>query len=316
LKLGEIPPEERASWSFHKLLRWHLDNGTRPAGRPGNPGRQWSTKQFANALGNVGERTVHNYKIGATIPADIESIERELFENKVDYSDWRQEIRSVWSLAKQQRDAGKHTPIAEEIHKSAVRQRSRAIDPQPIIPSPRNRVPHCAELALSTTQGSSNARFDVLAELFFGRQTIRVDKLVAEYGVSEALLYLATKGCIPEEGSRLGDLAKRAGIRPESGKWRITGPHDEKGALTGSPLGHEVLCRMKQTIEGSITGVSLTVHVLRDNINVTLLEENPRDSFNKDAILRIFLKKCIARGDGTVELSRAILQWGKGDGVK
>ncbi len=90
---------ERTGWGFARLLDWHLTRGTRPAGSPETPGRQWTNKEFASRLGND-ERTVRNWRTGRNVPSEIVSIERELFGDNPSYGDWQTELREAHRLAK------------------------------------------------------------------------------------------------------------------------------------------------------------------------------------------------------------------------
>ncbi len=54
---------------FASLLRYHMQVGTRPAGKHGTGA--WSVKALARAIGDISPRTVENYRNGSTLPADI-----------------------------------------------------------------------------------------------------------------------------------------------------------------------------------------------------------------------------------------------------
>lgn len=69
---------KRSELSFGELLDWHLLHGTRPADSKTPSGRSWGNADFSYALG-VDERSVRNWRSGRNYPADVSSIERELF---------------------------------------------------------------------------------------------------------------------------------------------------------------------------------------------------------------------------------------------
>src|SRR5258708_541379 len=91
--------DERARWSFARLLDWHLTRGTRPTGDPDTPGRQWTNKELASRLGND-ERSVRNLRTGRNVPPEIVSIERELFGDNPGYAAWRAELREAHRVAR------------------------------------------------------------------------------------------------------------------------------------------------------------------------------------------------------------------------
>ncbi len=91
--------DERAHWSFARLLDWHLTRGTRPTGDLDKPGRQWTNKDLASRLGND-ERTIRNWRTGRNVPPEIVSIERELFGDNPGYAAWRAELREAHRVAR------------------------------------------------------------------------------------------------------------------------------------------------------------------------------------------------------------------------
>jgi tetratricopeptide (TPR) repeat protein len=91
--------DERAHWSFARLLDWHLTRGTRPTGDLDTPGRQWTNKELASRLGND-ERTIRNWRSGRNVPPEIVSIERELFGDNLGYASWRAELREAHRSAR------------------------------------------------------------------------------------------------------------------------------------------------------------------------------------------------------------------------
>ena len=83
---------DRTRWTFGQLLGWHLLRGTRPGGKIDHPGRKWSAKAFADAVG-FGDRTVRYWLRNEHLPPETETIERVLFSNDACYAEWRLELR-------------------------------------------------------------------------------------------------------------------------------------------------------------------------------------------------------------------------------
>jgi tetratricopeptide (TPR) repeat protein len=90
----EAGSTDRTGWSFGQLLAWHFLRGTRPGGKVDQPGRKWSTKAFADAVG-VGDRTIRYWLRNEHLPPEIETVERLLFGNDACYDDWRLELRQA-----------------------------------------------------------------------------------------------------------------------------------------------------------------------------------------------------------------------------
>jgi hypothetical protein len=79
---------------FARLLRWHLDNGTRPDRTPNTPGPRWSIKQFAGVIGAQYD-TVCRWFSGMRNPRDLNSIEEGFFGSNPAYDPSRRELRSA-----------------------------------------------------------------------------------------------------------------------------------------------------------------------------------------------------------------------------
>jgi tetratricopeptide (TPR) repeat protein len=90
----EAGSADRTGWSFGQLLAWHFLRGTRPGGKVDQPGRTWSAKSFADAVG-VGDRTIRYWLRDEHLPPEIETIERLLFGNDACYDHWRLELRQA-----------------------------------------------------------------------------------------------------------------------------------------------------------------------------------------------------------------------------
>jgi tetratricopeptide (TPR) repeat protein/transcriptional regulator with XRE-family HTH domain len=80
--------------SFGAVLKWHLVRGTRPGGNVDRPGRKWSQKEFADAVG-VNYRTVTYWLKDEHLPMEIETVERLLFGSDTSYDAWRLELRNT-----------------------------------------------------------------------------------------------------------------------------------------------------------------------------------------------------------------------------
>jgi hypothetical protein len=81
--------------SFADLLDFHLKNGTRPKGSPDVLGKEWTNREFAEALGETGDRTVRNWRRGRTTPPESTPIEQALFGQNPLYAASRAELRDA-----------------------------------------------------------------------------------------------------------------------------------------------------------------------------------------------------------------------------
>ncbi len=88
--------DESAPPPFFECLDFHLKFGTRPGGSPDRAGVEWTVKAFAEASG-VDERTVRNWRIGATKPGsdDVARMEGILFGDDPAFAEWRAEFRTA-----------------------------------------------------------------------------------------------------------------------------------------------------------------------------------------------------------------------------
>ena len=102
---GSNEGDDRARWTFGRLLDWHLLRGTRPGGRIDRPGRTWTARSLADAVG-VGDRTVRYWLRNEHLPPEVETIERILFGGDAGYVEWRLELRQAH--ARSRRDAQKN----------------------------------------------------------------------------------------------------------------------------------------------------------------------------------------------------------------
>src|SRR5262249_54616263 len=145
----------------------------------------------------------------------------------------------------------------------------------------------------------------------FGRAVLTVKDVEIEYGVTEALIGLSAKGCSPQPG-RLGDEPSYADIASESGgKWRVTGPRDNNGTLSRSPLRGQALCQMTADPSATSQSVRLDVYCHKYHIKYTVMTDIDNDpaSSTTEAVLGAFLNRCLERGDKTIQLSTAEIKW-------
>jgi tetratricopeptide (TPR) repeat protein len=96
--------------SFSGLLDWHLARGTRADGSPAEKGVPWDNKNFARSVGSKStegaksERTVRNWRNGATLPspADFLAILLVLFGSNREYGEWKAELTDGYHAARSQ----------------------------------------------------------------------------------------------------------------------------------------------------------------------------------------------------------------------
>ena len=86
---------------FGALLRRHLDNGTRPDGKPGVSGKMWTVTEFADALG-INERTVRNSLRDSPPPSQLNFnlMESALFGDNAAYDVERHAFRTASRIAR------------------------------------------------------------------------------------------------------------------------------------------------------------------------------------------------------------------------
>jgi hypothetical protein len=84
--------------AFGKLLKSHLNRGTRPDGSPGVIGKRWTHKEFAHAL-KMTERALTYWLNGSTPPKTLSGIEAALFGESKNYEEERHELREAYRLA-------------------------------------------------------------------------------------------------------------------------------------------------------------------------------------------------------------------------
>ena len=175
--------------------------------------------------------------------------------------------------------------------------------------SQANHFVECAELQVTTGQGSRPTDFEILAELRFGTTAMQVRKLSVEVFLKRAHLQVVPHGGTIR-GNRLGDppdhlngIESRAG-----GVWVIS---DQLGsdALHGKALGDETLCRI-QTPANSPSGATLELTAARQDIGCVfrspLGNRSPEKATEK--VMQIFLQNCIVKEkSGYIVLSEATI---------
>jgi hypothetical protein len=95
------PPGDRGSWSFGRLLNWHLrENGTRPNGSP----RIWTIVEFDQTITPVvvDGRKVRNWITNRNLPTIywFNKILHALFNNNPIHSEFKQELGDVYKRAR------------------------------------------------------------------------------------------------------------------------------------------------------------------------------------------------------------------------
>jgi hypothetical protein len=117
-------PEPKAE-TFGEFLSWLLNRGTRQSGHPDTTGVRWTNMSFAAAVGESG-RIIQDWRAGQFLPADLTSIERELFGNNPAYRDFRNELRRLYSLS------WTADPNAEDVARASLKPPEAPLPP----PSP------------------------------------------------------------------------------------------------------------------------------------------------------------------------------------
>lgn len=169
-------------------------------------------------------------------------------------------------------------------------------------------VPDCATLSLTTTQGSTPASFDLLAELFFGQDEFVVDEVTVAVGLEEAFLRLQLSNCkVPVGSSRLGEDINESNVAAgPNNTWTIRGPKENKW-LQRRALGEQPLCCVVADENANAEVVIELLSRLRHVDCKVVAGDKRTSSTNKERILGVFLGKCMGIKDGTVQLSRASL---------
>jgi glycosyltransferase involved in cell wall biosynthesis len=171
--------------------------------------------------------------------------------------------------------------------------------------STENSISQCVELLPGTTQGSSLTSFDLLPELRFGETELDIRGSTFSVGLSEALLAIALSDCSLAPGPRLGDTP-HPNVRVDGNRWRIIGP-SENGVLVRRALGTEPLAKVRAK-KGSRPIVEMEILAHQGWISYRQTDGKKKNlSRNKQAVLEIFLNKCLGVVDGTIVLSRAAM---------
>lgn len=172
-----------------------------------------------------------------------------------------------------------------------------------------NHFVECAELQLSTGQGSKPADFDVIAELWFGTTAMQVRKLSVEFFLKRARLQVVPRGGTIR-GARLGDPPSPIkGVEPRAGGvWEISDPLGTD-ALHGKAMGDEVLCRILAPANVP-SGATVELSAARQDIGCLfrspLGSRSPEKATEK--VMQIFLQNCIVNEkSGYIVLSEATI---------
>ncbi|TAT84823.1 glycosyltransferase [Rhizobium ruizarguesonis] len=172
-----------------------------------------------------------------------------------------------------------------------------------------NHFIECAELQVTTGQGSQPTDFEVLAELRFGTTAMQVSKLSVEVFLKQARLQVVPRGG-NIRGTRLGDPPHLLnGIEPRAGGvWAIGDPLGSD-ALHGKALGDESLCRIHAPTN-TPSGATIELTAARQDIGCVfkspLGNKSPEKATEK--VMQIFLQNCIVKDkSGYIVLSEATI---------
>lgn len=175
--------------------------------------------------------------------------------------------------------------------------------------SEMNHYNECAELQVTTGQGSQPIDFEILAELRFGTAPLQVGELSAEVFVKRARLQVVPHGGAIR-GDRLGDPPNLLdGIEPlAGGVWAISDPHGSE-ALHGKVLGDETLCRIKapaNTSSSATLELTAAPHDIGCLFKAPLGKRGPKKATEK--VMQIFFQKSVKKEkSGHILLSEAII---------
>ncbi|MBW9051012.1 glycosyltransferase family 4 protein [Rhizobium mesosinicum] len=167
--------------------------------------------------------------------------------------------------------------------------------------------PRCVELTLSENQGSTPERFDVQADLWFGKQPLVLDDMKVELSLRRAQVAVSsTTGRI--FGERLGDNPKVAGLEPTAGgMWIVTDPGG------GDTLGHRALgvapiCQI-ETPPSTMADVTVKVLVSPKDVNCEFdLPAEDRGSLKEKLMAIVVQKALLDETTGEVIFSQAELR--------
>jgi hypothetical protein len=214
------------------------------------------------------------------------------------------------SKPKSKRDIEQTSPRAALAHSVGG---SSSIDPaRAARVSSQNLISTSAELSISSTQGSLPSLFDLAPEVRFGRTVLEVDGIEVEYGLTEAIIELSASDCAPL-GERLGDSVAHPFIAAEAGnKWRITGPRDNNGTLSRSPISGQALCQMASEPTATGQRATLDMYCHKYHIKYAVMTNNDENAVSPttEAILGVFLNLCLRHEGQALKLSRAEIEWG------
>ena len=173
-------------------------------------------------------------------------------------------------------------------------------------PQQINHFELCAELEVSTGQGSSARDFDLIVQLRFGVTPVLIDDLSADIFVKEAALRVTTEGG-RLTGARLGEgLLACPGLRVDAGGVWALSPVDGCDHLRGRALGDDALCRITATSDVPVQArIELTSSLSDFGCRIRPVEGEEL-SVAQQRIMEVFLKKAIRpEGSHQILLSEA-----------
>ena len=243
-----------------------------------------------------------------TVSAAIRQVAANLEEAKLG----AQQLRSMlvetgiltWTRAAQQVLGLDPSPAVAPIVAAPLSDAPRA-RPVSVRVSAQNPLSGCAEMTLSTTQGSDSDAFDVMPEVRFGMQEVRTAQGVFQFGVKRAVLRLHLTNCSIVPGIRLGDRSASSphvAARPET-TWEIKGPL-ENGVLSRFVLGDQRLCCV--TLTGSVGAVEATLKCRKGDLKMQRTGKlSGLWGPNQKKVIELFLAKCLAQDEVDATLSLA-----------
>lgn len=225
LEVHKITSRAPENASFGVLLGWHLSLGTRPGERIGAPGRRWIFKRFAFELGLTSDKTVRNWLGDRNIPANLEAVERVLFGDITENSEYekaRAEFRNAYERTRRKL---RGRPELEVEHEPPA-------DPSAIFIDQETKSNIAELLALARSGGAfDRARDEGISELAVRNIVIRLGGV----GVSPGDLVAWLDQWIASAQRQLGQQKKEdfafEAARQESERQFKAGSEDPTAAL-------------------------------------------------------------------------------------
>lgn len=216
--------------AFSELFSWHMNNGTRPAGRPDTVGTRWSNKEFAGVV-KSDEKTIRNWRNDKARPNQLGPVEAAFFGDNPVYGEWKRKFRAAYDGGATEDPAPRPTDWDLA---------------QPVI------TPGIAELAAHPPVPANNNGYYLHASLRLGAERFEQNNEVVWIGLREVTVTIQSDGYQMAQNSRLGERAPHDHVQPEAMQLRVSGPLKD-GALTGSPFGEDHLGIIERKAAGAET---------------------------------------------------------------